>query len=311
MNKRKKKNTNKKVVESIISLCIVALLGLIGIYQGWQDTSEVVGGNIQENVSKKQVVNLPEGDKLEIYFWDVGQADSILLRNEEQTMLIDAGNNADGKWLVGQLQNIGIAKIDYLIGTHPHEDHIGGLDDVIKNFEIGTIYMPKVQTNTKTFEDVLDAISEKGLKITTPEVGSKFYVGNAECEIMACGSGTKEEQSNLNLSSIVIRTTYGEQSYLFMGDAEEENELARNWSQTTVLKVGHHGSDTSSSIAFLNQVKPEISIISVGEDNSYGHPKQAILNRLQEIGSKIYRTDKSGTILLISDGKKIEIEERG
>ena len=168
--------------------------------------------------------------------------------------------------------------------------------------------MPKVQTNTKTFEDVLDAINEKGLKITSPEVGYKFNVGNALCEVMNCGTGTSEEKSNLNLSSIVIRMTYGEQSFLFMGDAETKNEEARSWTQTNVLKVGHHGSNTSSSQSFLDQVKPQIAVISVGKGNKYGHPKQVILDRLNKMGIKIYRTDESGTIKITCDGKENKVE---
>jgi len=217
-------------------------------------------------------------------------------------MLIDAGTNNVGNTVVQNLKDLGITKIDYLVGTHPHEDHIGGMDDVINNFEIGTIYMPKVQTNTKTFEDVLDAISNKGLTITTPEVGYVFEVGNTKCEVMCAGTGTTEENSNLNLSSIVIRMVYGEESFLFMGDAEEKNESSRQWPQTTVLKVGHHGSDTSSSESFLNQVKPEISVISVGINNTYGHPKKTTLDKLNALGTSIYRTDQNGTITITCDG---------
>ncbi len=209
-----------------------------------------------------------------------------------------------GKTVVKYLQDLGVQKIDYLVGTHPHEDHIGGLDNVINNFEIGTIYMPKVQTNTKTFEDVLDTISNKGLKITSPEIGYVFELGNAKCEIMNCGTGTNEEKNNLNLASIVIRVVYGEQSFLFMGDAEVENETARSWPKINVLKVGHHGSDTSSSEDFLKQIQPEIAIISVGIGNTYGHPKKTTINKLNSIGTKIYRTDESGTITITCDGKR-------
>ena len=118
-------------------------------------------------------------------------------------MLIDAGTNETGKTVVKYLNDLGILKIDYLVGTHPHEDHIGGLDDVIDNFEIGTIYMPKVQTNTKTFESVLDSVAKKNLKITSPNVGEVFELGNAKCEIMACGTGITKEKKNLNLSNFM------------------------------------------------------------------------------------------------------------
>ena len=243
------------------------------------------------------------GESVVVRYLDVGQADSILVQSEGINMLIDAGTNSSGQTVVKDLEDLGVTKIDYLIGTHPHEDHIGGMDDIIKNFDIGIIYMPKIQTNTKTFEDVLDAVSEKGLKITSPKKGDEFEVGGARCEIM---TDRIEDTSNLNLSSIVIRMTYGPQSFLFMGDAEKENEETRQWPQTTVLKVGHHGSSTSSSTQFLNEVQPQISVISVGKDNKYGHPTKTTINKLEKIKTKIYRTDESGTITITitSDGKK-------
>lgn len=241
------------------------------------------------------------GESVVVRYLDVGQADSILVQSEGINMLIDAGTNSSGQTVVKDLEDLGVTKIDYLIGTHPHEDHIGGMDDIIKNFDIGIIYMPKIQTNTKTFEDVLDAVSEKSLKITSPKKGDEFEVGGARCEIMTDGI---EDTSNLNLSSIVIRMTYGTQSFLFMCDAEKENEETRQWPQTTVLKVGHHGSSTSSSTQFLNEVQPQISVISVGKDNKYGHPTKTTINKLEKIKTKIYRTDESGTITITSDGKK-------
>ena len=164
--------------------------------------------------------------------------------------------------------------------------------------------MPKIQTNTKTFEDVLDAISNKNLKVTAPSKGDTFKIGEAKAEVMTDSILDKE---NLNLSSITIRLEYGNNSFLFMGDAETENEKTRTWPKTDVLKVGHHGSNTSSSEDFLNQIKPTHSVIMAGKENSYGLPKQKILDRLKNIGTQIYRTDENGTITMTSDGKEIKV----
>ncbi len=236
---------------------------------------------------------------------DVGQADSILLRNKDKTMLIDAGTNEQGKNVVSFLKEEGISKIDYLIGTHPHEDHIGGLDDVINNFDIGKIYMPKRETTTKTFKDVLSAIKNKNLTITQPKKGEIIDLGQAKCEFI---TEPIIDDDNINLSSLTLRVEFGNNSFLFMGDAEKQNEKTIIWPKTDVLKVGHHGSDTSSSKEFLEQVNPKYSIIMVGEGNTYKLPKQPIIDRIEKIGSKIYRTDKNGNIKIISDGNNLEIE---
>ena len=300
----RKNKSNEKQISILIAFIILIILSILGIeYEEIEELFYATGSVINKVTAKESENVVLEGEEiLQIHFFDVGQADSTLLISNNQTMLIDAGNNEDGELVVNNIKKLGIKKLDYVIGTHPHEDHIGGLDDVISNFDIGTIYMPKVQTNTKTFEDVLDIVTSKNMKITSPKEGDKFKVGNAECEVMLAGIGSEEEQENLNLSSIVIRTTYKEQSYLFTGDCEKENESSRNWMQTNVLKVAHHGSSTSSSKEFLNQVLPQISIISVGKDNEYGHPHNEIIDRLEEIGTLIYRTDEKGNILLESDG---------
>lgn len=305
---RKIKKQSKLIIY-LLSIIVVAILSFIGIEYG---TTETVGNTMPINIAKPenlQNITIKTGptitkdflsetkQNLKVYFFDVGQADSILVMNEGQTMLIDAGNNDDGEMLVQNLKTLGITKVDYLIGTHPHEDHIGGLDDIIKNFEIGTIYMPKIQTNTKTFEDVLDAVSEEDLKITTPKVGDTFSVGQAEGRVLAVDNKAK----NLNLSSIVIQMKFDDMTYLFTGDTEKEVEekIAKAEDiKANILKVGHHGSETSSSEKFIQAVAPEISIISVGKDNSYGHPHQDILDRLEEVGSKIYRTDEVGNIFI-------------
>lgn len=287
MNKGK-----QKIITKAISIIILTVLAIISNFYNTSKSTD----------TSSQIIN--EGDNLKIYYIDVGQADSILVQDKDKSMLIDAGNNADGELVVDFIKNKGITKLDYVIGTHPHEDHIGGLDDVINSFEIGEIYMPKKQANTKTFEDVLDAISNKGLKVTSPKIGDTFKLNIAECEIMEVNDNAEDA----NQSSIMMRIVYGKKSFLFTGDAEKENEESRAWPKIDVLKVGHHGSNTSSSVEFLKQVSPEIAIIQVGKDNDYGHPKDTILERLENIGAQIYRTDLNGTIEIECDGENINVK---
>lgn len=237
-------------------------------------------------------------ENLEIFYFDVGQADCILVANNGYTMLIDAGNNEDGELICKYLKNLDIYKIDFLIGTHPHEDHIGGLDDIINNFEIENVFMSNVITNTKSYEDVLNALISKNLSITPLEKNNKFYLGEACCTVKSAENTPLE----LNDSSIVIQLDYKNEKYLFMGDATTQVENNTTWEKVNVIKLGHHGSSTSTGNTFLEQTQPEIAIISVGKDNSYGHPSVKILNRLKNFNVQVYRTDTDGTIYLMSDG---------
>lgn len=300
---KKKKQKKQSIVISIISTII--LLGIILLGSNFNKNDEfnnfIKANNLIENQTEGNLENLI------VYFIDVGQADSILIKNQDDTLLIDAGNNEDGQDVVNFIKGKGITKLNYVIGTHPHEDHIGGLDDVINSdLKIENLWMPKIQTNTKTFEDVLDAVKNKGLKVTAPNKGDSFEIGKVKCEVMTDSILNKD---NLNLSSIVIRLEFENNSFLFMGDAETANEKTRTWMKTDVLKVGHHGSNTSSSEDFLKQINPTYAVIMAGKNNSYGLPKQKILDRLAKIGAKVYRTDEEGTIMMISNGNNIEVKE--
>lgn len=307
-NKKCQKNT---IIGSIITVIILIILTITGNdSQIFKSTTSATNDNVSsevldnlENVSIQTgndcITTIPQDNNLRVYCLDVGQGDSILITNNNKTMLIDASTNEMGSRVVKYLNDLGIKKIDYLVGTHPHEDHIGGLDNVIKNFDIGTIYMPNVVATTKTYEEVIDAILAKKLKVTSPKTGDKFTVGNAECEVMSI----RNDKDDYNNCSIVIKMDFNNVSYLFTGDAEESVESSRKWPHIDVLKVGHHGSNTSSSKNFLEQIKPEVALISVGQGNTYGHPTQATLKRLSNIGAKIYRTDENGTILLIEKGE--------
>ena len=288
MSRRKRKDN-----KFVLFVFIVAVIGyLISLYK-----------NEDESYANKNLVSTD----LQVYFIDVGQADSILIANQEHYMLIDAGNNEDGPKLVNFLKNdLGIKKFDYVVGTHPHEDHIGGLDDIINNFDIDNVYMPDVITTTKTFEDVLDAIDNKNLGITTPKIGDTFKLGEADLEVMYTGT----DDSDLNNTSIVLKMIFGDYSYLFTGDATDKVEkilLDKNI-DVDVLKVGHHGSAYSSTKEFLDKVTPKYAIISVAKENSYGHPSSDTLKRINEYTDKVYMTSELGTIRINSDGKEINFE---
>ena len=306
-----KKKNSKKLINSVISIIIVIIIVLISQNQEIQNyISNIISNSIPENepastIQEKEnetkTIVIGSGDvdnenNLHVYYIDVGQADSILIVNKNQSALIDAGNNDDGQDVVNFIKSKGITKLDYVIGTHPHEDHIGGLDDVINNIDADKIYLPKIRTNTKTYEDVLQAIQNKNQKIGSFNKGDKFTIGDANLEVMTDSILNKE---NLNLSSNIIRMEFKGTSFLFTGDAETENEKTIEWTQTDILKVGHHGSTTSTSQSFLNQIKPKYAIISVGKDNDYGHPKEKILQRLEKIGTEVFRTDECGTIEVI------------
>jgi competence protein ComEC len=306
MARRKSKKKNK-----ILELIILVIIILGSIF--YDDINTIINNNsnttsIKEstNTNVKETVKVDDNSNLKIYYIDVGQADSILINNNGEYALIDAGNNEDGSKLVTYFESLGITEFKYVIGSHAHEDHIGGMDDIINNFKIDTFYMPDALTTTKTFESVLDALEAKSVAFETPSINDTFSLSDATFTVLHTGTDT----SDLNNTSLVLRLTYGSTSYLFMGDAPSsvEKTILSSVTETDVLKVGHHGSQYSSTTDFLNKVNPKYAIISVGENNSYGHPKQTTIDKLNALGTKIYRTDESGTVILSSDGENISFE---
>ena len=257
---------------------------------------------IEKQENKKTDSN--NTDVVKVEYIDVGQADAILIENDKKYMLIDAGNNEDGDLLVNYFKDKNITDFEYVVATHPHEDHIGGMDNIIKNFNIKNYYMPDCYTTTKTFEELLDALEEKNLSFETPDIDSEFLLGDALFKVLYTGT----DKRDLNNTSIVLRMTYKDVSFMFTGDATNVTEkkiLAKDL-QSDVLKAGHHGSQYSTSDEFLDKVNPKYAIISVGTGNVYDHPKDITLNKLK--GIEVHRTDKEGTIRVISDGKNIDIE---
>ncbi|BAF58748.1 predicted hydrolase [Pelotomaculum thermopropionicum SI] len=247
-------------------------------------------------------------DTLRVHFLDVGQGDSILVQFPNgRNMLVDAGKNDSASTVISYLKKNRVKKIDYLVGTHPHEDHIGSLDAVIKSFEIGEIFMPKAVTGTESFRDVLAAVKNKGLQIKTAKAGvSILEDGNLFAKIIApCGP----EYEGLNNYSAVIKVEYGDVAFLLAGDAEElsEKEILAGGAdvKAQVLKVGHHGSHSSTSTEFLKAVAPKYAVISAGAGNDYHHPHQVTLDKLSKAGVTVLRTDEKGTIVFGTDGKDL------
>lgn len=250
------------------------------------------------------------GEKLEVHVIDVGQADAILVKTPDAgNLLIDGGTGATEEELVRYLQRQGVSRLDYVIATHPHEDHIGGLDAVIKQFDVGTVYMPKVSHTTKAFENMLLAIKDKNIAVVEAyaDVTLPLDSGTQAIFLAPCGSGYE----SLNDYSAVLKLVYGETSFLFTGDAEKtsEEEMLAHYSvktlASTVLKIGHHGSKTSTSAAFLQAVDPQWAAISVGRNNDYGLPSDKTLELLKQQGVTYWRTDEVGSIVFYSDGHTV------
>lgn len=245
---------------------------------------------------------------LKVHFLDVGQADSIFITKGSEAMLIDGGNGPDSDKIITYIKSQGVSTLKYIIATHPHEDHIGGLAAVIQSFTIENVIMPDVTTTTQTFEDLLTAIKEKGLTITRPVYGDKYEINGAAFTILAPNNNSS--YCELNDYSVVIKLVNGSNSFLFTGDAEEQSEsemLFMNSSllESDVLKVGHHGSSGSTSQAFLDAVNPAYAVISVGADNTYGHPAQTTLDKVAAKGVSLFRTDQQGDIIATSNGNLI------
>lgn len=305
--KRSKKSSN----ELIIKLIIAALFLLLS-YFGYQCNQIGFENTINNAISSLNNQNGIQIEKknvdgiIEVHTIDVGQADSILVMQGEQVMLIDCGTRAKGSIVVEYLKKLGITKIDVLVGTHTHDDHMGGIAEVIRNFEIGSLYAPDNSNDGITafwYLDFLDAVLEKNVNWIYPKVGDTFKIGDADVQVLAPNS---EKYNDLNNYSIVLRATYGEKGFIFMGDAEtlSEKEILENKLNldADVIKLGHHGSSTSSSAKFLKAVNPGYAIISCGKGNTYHHPIKSVMDRLKGLGIIVYRTDESGTIIISSNG---------
>lgn len=268
-----------------------------------------VGCGAQKNNINKSSTN-GEYSGMSVTYLNVGQGDSELIQVNGINMLIDAGTNAGANDLVKDLKNRGIKTIDIAIATHPHEDHIGGMDEVLESFDVKSFYAPKVAHTTKTYENMLKAVKNEGLKIKQIKEGTKIDLGkDTQVEVY---SPVKSEYEELNNYSPVMKISYGQNSFMFTGDAEtlvEKEILSENKNlKADVLKLGHHGSHSSTSEAFLKAVDPSIAIVSCGKDNKYGHPHKETMSNLKKAGVTVYETFRDGDITISSNGKKLDVK---
>lgn len=261
----------------------------------------ILGSNVNQS-------DIPENSNFEVHFIDVGQADSALIECDGETMMIDGGNVADSNVVAAYLKKEDVTELNYVVCSHAHEDHVGGLSGALSVTKADNIYAPKTEANTKAYKNFKKKAEEQNVEIKHPNVGDEIQLGSSTVEFLG---PVDENGKDLNSTSIVLKITYGNTSFLFTGDAEsdEEEEILNSGAdlKSTVLKVGHHGSRTSTSYPFLREVMPQYAVISVEKGNSYGHPNEETLSKLSDAGVEVYRTDESGDIVMTSDGNSINV----
>ena len=305
-----KRKSSRKAVRTILALLIVVVLAVVSYFtEPWQYLTG----------DKNKIGSITEASvtDLQVHYIDVGQADSILIRipteNGTKNMLIDAGTSEGypASNIENYLNGLGITELEYLIITHPHLDHIGAADEVIADFDVQNIILPEGEASTQSWLRVLSAMEEKALTYIPSEAGKTYTIGEASFTILGPVDAAAVDPDDANDYSVVVRLDFGETSFLFTGDAEttsEEEMLARfpaSDFKCNVLKVGHHGSTTSTSDAFLSACDPDLAVISCGKGNSYGHPHKETLDKLEAAGIPVLRTDEEGTIVLCSDKKEV------
>ena len=267
---------------------------------GENDAEDSLGPVVSPSVQE-----IPDDSSFEVHYIDVGQGDCSLVLCDGKAMLIDGGEASESSKVYSYLKAHGINHLDYMVATHAHSDHIGGLSGALNYATVDTAFCPVTEYDSKAFSSMVKYLGNQGLSITAPSAGDRFMLGSASVQVL----GPQKNYEDPNDTSIVLKVTYGETSFLFTGDAERTAEAdiicAGYDLRSTVLKVGHHGSDTSTSYPFLREIMPEYAVIQVGKDNSYGHPTEDTLSRLRDADVKVYRNDLQGDIICSSDGKVV------
>ena len=280
-----------------------------------QDDADIIESNeveLQQDDSAQQAEEEPieveevvqSVDEGKIHFINTGNSDAILIENQGYFAMIDTGDTDDDVKVKSYLQKQGVKRLEYLVLTHYHADHIGGADTLLSDFEVGTTLVPNGDANTQVYRDYINALSHKGLKPSVPLEGAKFELGSATLTVYNTAGGNRNENNN----SLVVVYENGEDKALFTGDAEAEVENQLSIGDIELLKVGHHGSKTSSSPSFINQIQPEYAVILTGQPNQYGHPHQETLSLFESKGIPVYRTDEQGDIVFTSTGHGFETE---
>ena len=292
----KKHKGNQKA--QLITIVVFAIIAAFSAFFG----KDIVDNNLGNT-----------NGNIEISYLDVGQGDAAYIRVNGLDILIDAGPRSDADKLLKQLEEKNIDDFEIVIATHPHEDHIGGMTKVFEKYEVKSFYMPKVTSTTKTFENMMKAVSNEGLKVKVKVINEGTSIDIGEGAKFIAYSPNKDTYDNLNDYSPIMKLTYGNKSFIFTGDAEKsvESEVLKSYAnelKADVIKFGHHGSSTSSTKEFIDAISPQYGIISCGVDNSYGHPHREILDIIKNMGIEAYRTDKQGQITITSDGNTIEVK---
>jgi beta-lactamase superfamily II metal-dependent hydrolase len=268
-------------------------------------------GNFNSPLPQEPSVKIPVPDagEIRVYYLNVGQGDSILLQTDENAVLIDAGEYSVRRELLSYLRDAGVTTLDYLIATHPHEDHIGGMIPVLDNFTVNNVVLTEAPGTTAIYESFLEFVEKQNIPVTFPQPDDVISAGIIELSVLA---PLDDYSDDLNNASLVLRMLHGETAFLFTGDAEGPSEQdmleAGSPVRANILKIGHHGSSTATTPAFLDAVSPAVAVISCGSVNSYGHPHEEVLSRLTERGIQILRTDENGSIILSTDGTQVYLQ---